>query len=326
MGAGRNDASGASKRKRKFSDRDVDKMFLCGCSPQILFAGTKSAREVRLTGVDEEGTVADSDLKREWDRLSEREKSRYGYERVTMRNLETLIRMKDRQIEKSKVRIGEEQELEAAAKAILEQEDLIKEKFKRVKVLGSKGEVELAFAILGQIETLKKNIEAEYRIPDTQRQMLICPVSGNKLARADTNERLRYHFEGKQYIGWKQCRETLRKLKEKFEGGSQRSSRRERSRSPDRRRHDSSDRRDRSRSRERRHRSRSRERRHRSRSRERHRSRHSRTRSRSRERKRHRSRSPKGYRIRHYDRDQDDSQDRFQRKRRSYSPSPPRSR
>lgn len=42
-------------------------------------------------------------------------------------------------------------------------------------------------------------------------------VSGNILSSAENEERIRCHFQGKQYLGWKAVRDKLKELKEKFE-------------------------------------------------------------------------------------------------------------
>lgn len=41
-------------------------------------------------------------------------------------------------------------------------------------------------------------------------------VAGNILSTAENEERIRCHFQGKQYLGWKACRDKLKELKEKF--------------------------------------------------------------------------------------------------------------
>lgn len=41
-------------------------------------------------------------------------------------------------------------------------------------------------------------------------------VSGNILSSAENEERIRCHFQGKQYLGWKAVRDKLKELKERF--------------------------------------------------------------------------------------------------------------
>lgn len=42
-------------------------------------------------------------------------------------------------------------------------------------------------------------------------------VSGNILSSAENEERIRCHFQGKQYLGWKAVRDKLKHLKEMFD-------------------------------------------------------------------------------------------------------------
>lgn len=42
-------------------------------------------------------------------------------------------------------------------------------------------------------------------------------VSGNILSSAENEERIRCHFQGKQYLGWKAVRDKLKVLKERYE-------------------------------------------------------------------------------------------------------------
>ena len=41
-------------------------------------------------------------------------------------------------------------------------------------------------------------------------------VSGNILSSAENEERIRCHFQGKQYLGWRAVRDKLKELKEKL--------------------------------------------------------------------------------------------------------------
>jgi hypothetical protein len=45
-----------------------------------------------------------------------------------------------------------------------------------------------------------------------KKHMIVCEVSGNFMNSTDNGDRLRCHFEGKQYQGWKQIREKLAQL------------------------------------------------------------------------------------------------------------------
>lgn len=41
-------------------------------------------------------------------------------------------------------------------------------------------------------------------------------VSGNILSSAENEERIRCHFQGKQYLGWRAVRDKLKELREKL--------------------------------------------------------------------------------------------------------------
>ena len=78
MGEGRNLKSEKqrSHRQRKFYDKEVDKMLLCGCSPYELFKNTRSE-------LGPNPCIPDENCKEQWDKLSQKEKDKYGYEYET---------------------------------------------------------------------------------------------------------------------------------------------------------------------------------------------------------------------------------------------------
>jgi LUC7 N_terminus len=44
-------------------------------------------------------------------------------------------------------------------------------------------------------------------------------ISGNIMSSADNEERIMCHFQGKQYLGWKACRDKVKELRAKFSAG-----------------------------------------------------------------------------------------------------------
>ena len=66
-----------------FDDPIIDRYFLCGCSPYELLKGTKSETMPQL---EREGYLKECSeaVKIEWDKLSQEEKDKYGFERETM--------------------------------------------------------------------------------------------------------------------------------------------------------------------------------------------------------------------------------------------------
>jgi len=108
MGSDRNmTGEEKEKNKRTFDSKDVDKTFLCGCSPWVLLGDTKSSTMLR----DGWDLVQDNFLKREWDELPQEEKDKYGFEYDTMKILENLVGQMDRRIAANKARLDEGNEL-----------------------------------------------------------------------------------------------------------------------------------------------------------------------------------------------------------------------
>ena len=56
------------------------------------------------------------------------------------------------------------------------------------------------------------------RCPSEKVSGNIMLVAGNILSTAENEERIRCHFQGKQYLGWKAVRDKLKELKERFAG------------------------------------------------------------------------------------------------------------
>ena len=298
--------------RRRFSDDDIDKFYLCGCSPYELFKNTKS-------DLGENPKVIDEGCKAEWDALSQEEKDKYGYEYDTWQFLEKLVVDVDRKIWKNRQRTGDPgiDAYRDDAHRVLDIDDSILEMLHQVEQYASQGEIERAMQLQTQINVNFQLRSDLLKVPESQKKLLVCPVSGNLVSSADNDDRLRCHFVGKQYKGWKRIRAFLKKYRENpppQATGSKRKEdlkpeprdrKRQRSRSPRYNRSRSNERshvrgrdrernrgRDRDRERERdRDRTRDRDRdrdRHRSRERYRERSRKSRRRSRSRDRSRDR--------------------------------------
>eukprot|EP00466_Bigelowiella_natans_P016492 jgi/Bigna1/87337/estExt_fgenesh1_pg.C_190089 len=311
------------KMQRHFWDDDVCKHFLVGIRPHELFKNTKS----EIPEVYEK--VYDLRAKDEWEALPQEQKDKYPYQWDTLDLLRRLIDDCDRKIVKLKERIAMEQKAKNEPKKLTEEEAKklgeiqveIENLSKKAEELGEQGDVEqaqmserneihsLKQALSTRVETLKGSAADIMRKPDDNRNpnrvMIVCEVAGVLMSNTDSESRLKSLYAGKQYQGWKKCRDFHKELKQKLEGKSRprppwpheegrdndrrdrdrgRSSRRrdrDRDRSRGRRRRDS-DRRDRDRDRDRR-RDRSRER-DRSRDRDRDSRRRRRDRSRSRSR------------------------------------------
>lgn len=214
MGAERNLApeQRTNRRRRHFSDPEVDKMYLVGCSPYELFKGTKSD----YFGPNPK--IVDDTCKEEWEKLSEHEKRRYGYEEDTRKFLMDMVRKVDNRISDNLARIKNEapDDIQANARKVVQLEDEMEELLKNLQALAEKGEVLMAFDLYKRVENLRAQRDKLYVVPDAQRRHLVCPISGNLILRSDSDERLLSHFTGKQYNGWKLVRAKLKELNEKL--------------------------------------------------------------------------------------------------------------
>ena len=85
------------------------------------------------------------------------------------------------------------------------------------EVLGLEGRVDEAQAAVSRCEGLRRemdNLQSKAlgvaRDKAGRKHMIVCDVSGNFMNSTDNGERLRSHFEGKQFQGWKLIRKKLK--------------------------------------------------------------------------------------------------------------------
>lgn len=210
-------------RKRHFSDSDVCKFYICGLSPYNLFKNTKSD----LGAYEKE---FDDDAKAQFQALSQEEKDKTGYEHELMVFLDRLVNQCDQKVKRHTDRIRQEQqaELKAVQTALSEEEMLrlgtIDEEIVTAEndaaMLGEAGRVDESMSTMARAEALKREASSLESKATTiskeavgRKHMIVCDVSGNFMNSTDNGERLRCHFEGKQYQGWKLIRDKLVELK-----------------------------------------------------------------------------------------------------------------
>mmetsp|Transcript_29386 Transcript_29386/g.71614 ORF Transcript_29386/g.71614 Transcript_29386/m.71614 type:complete len:320 (-) Transcript_29386:367-1326(-) len=223
MGAERNAAlEDREKLRRKFHDRSVCKHYLCGLCPYEVLAQTKSD-----VGEHKEGSEHNLRCKQEWEALSDEERKEYGYEYDLLEWLDKLVRQCNDNIAMSRKRIEENEDEKPAEKKLNEeeQEQVLKIQAEvddivaRAEKLGEEGEVEKSLALTNQAEVLKKQIQAIKQpiqiLPNTDRQLVVCEVSGNLLCSTDTEDRKQRHYAGRHYQGWSAIRAKLKDLTEK---------------------------------------------------------------------------------------------------------------
>uniref|UniRef100_A0A6U2Y012 Luc7-like protein 3 n=1 Tax=Lotharella globosa TaxID=91324 RepID=A0A6U2Y012_9EUKA len=222
MGAERNAAlEDREKYRRKFTDRTVCKHFLCGLCPYQMLDQTKSD-----VGEHKGGKEHDLRCKQEWESLSPEERKEYGFEYDLLEWLERLVRECDERIAASKRRIEEKEQEKPPEKKLNpeEQEKVLKltvemdELVAKAEALGEQGEVDKAMLVTTQVNGIKQQIKDITQpiqlLPNTDRQLVVCEVSGNLLCSTDTEDRKARHYAGRHYQGWMKIRAKLEELKE----------------------------------------------------------------------------------------------------------------
>jgi len=265
MGKARNVNLGEEVKARHFSDPDVCKFHLCGLCPYEMFKNTRSD-----LGGHPEDEEDDDKCKEEYDKLSDSEKRRYGYEKNLLEFLRRLVRQCDQRIESQKARqldtTVSQEEVERIAALERQMADLTA----KSEALAEEGEIDEAQKLIEEVERLKIQKEAIANAPMREKRMIVCDISGNLMSSTDNDERIDAHFQGKLYIGWKAVRDKVAEIEERERrrlappppppaAAADRSRDRSRERDRDRDRNDK-DRRDRSRDRRERDRDRDRDR------------------------------------------------------------------
>lgn len=188
-----------------------------------------------------------AECREEWNKLSDREKEQYGYERDLKRWLDRLRAELEKRKEANLARIKglqkkiysqqEQSSLDAMAKQI---EELLLE----AQNQGEQGDVDAAESLVEQAEgvrhqrnTLKNSLDNQAGGNVTKGLVqTICPVSG--LILNDEEARLRDHHSGRNYNAWKKVHEKHEELVELFSRRKHKlgkSERRSESRSPEHR-------------------------------------------------------------------------------------------
>ncbi|CAN0302771.1 unnamed protein product, partial [Ectocarpus sp. 12 AP-2014] len=216
-----------TNRSRKIWDDDICKPYLCGLCPYVDFRNTRSDLGEHPPNQDH-----DPDVKAQWDKLSEDEKDKYGYERDLMTYLMDLVVTCDRRVEKNKERLrleqGDDNVKDSQIARLIDMERVMSEKMELSEKQAEEGLVDEAQALLAEVARMREHKSAiEKQMAEkneNSKRDIVCEVSGNImlvsgniLSSAENEERIRCHFQGKQYLGWKAVRDKLKELKEKFE-------------------------------------------------------------------------------------------------------------
>lgn len=208
MGKQRDVAEDEKKAEMQFWDPKMDKMWLAGLSPHNLFVNTKS-------NLGHSDLEQDDKCKAVYDALPQEEKDKYGYEYDLMVFLQDMVKQCDLVIAKNKARIDRTIDLTPEE---VEKVAAIKEKIqllgKEMEELGENGQVDAAHALVIKIDELmkeKQTVELGLSRPGLvqtteKKVMFVCEVSGNFMCSTDNDVRLKNHYDGKQYKGWKLVR------------------------------------------------------------------------------------------------------------------------
>ncbi|CAN0215605.1 unnamed protein product, partial [Laminaria digitata] len=101
------------------------------------------------------------------------------------------------------------------------------EKMELSEKQAEEGLVDEAQALLAEVARMRDHKSAIERQMaeknENSKRDIVCEVSGNImlvsgniLSSAENEERIRCHFQGKQYLGWRAVRDKLKELKEKL--------------------------------------------------------------------------------------------------------------
>ena len=204
-----------------FTDDNVDKLYIAGCSPYHLFRGTPK-NEGYLRDVDKYAKlVCDEKLKAQYDVLPQEEKDKYGWEYEMFNLLEELIAKCDVRIVKARERIGDNSKKidDKVAERRAGWQSRIDSKMKASEEAGEAGDVDKCQALVTAAETLRTEMEKDLeqfrrdqsRFEGSQK---VCLISGAIIAAdASPENDACAHFSGRNFMAWKKIREVHETIK-----------------------------------------------------------------------------------------------------------------
>ena len=216
-------------KTRHFTDDNVDKFYVAGCSPYYLFRG-QPKNEGYLEEVDKYAKMlCDDVLRDQFAALPQEEKDKYGYEWDLYNLLEDLVKKCDVRIKKAQEKLGDEStkiqdkinERTAGWQARIDK--LMKES----EEAGEAGEVDKCQDLIKEAEALKAEMANDIKIFTREQSRFqgsqkVCLISGAVIAveakEDDGNLQNNAHFTGRNYNGWKAIREKLDDFKSRVGG------------------------------------------------------------------------------------------------------------
>jgi len=225
------DRNGDLDRRKvlKLGDKGVCPYFLRGLCPYLELEHTKASHEV--------GVCSDQhprDLKEEFDRLPDRQKEYYSSFRGWQRVLERIVADCDRRIDRSQMRLIENQKKDDNAGFGIEIGDVspeVKELAEKIQSVlreagkkGEEGDVDESLRLFSEAEELQRQLEELKKQPrisavsaqyakNTLQELKACEVCGALLNCHDSAVRLADHYSGKMHRGFKAIREKVEELR-----------------------------------------------------------------------------------------------------------------
>ena len=215
------DVAGSMDVEPDFADPQVDRYFLCGCSPYELLRGTKSEQ---LPQLEREGFLKERSetVRLRWEALPQEERDSYGYERDLFDLLTNLVEEHDRRISRLRERYERENsevpEISAEAKREVENKlDESNEMLVEAELLGEEGKPEAQAVAQQKAEALVKEAELleKKALPPGYKKQFVDDVSGLVYSSTDSEARFADLQKGKQYQAWAAIRAKLTEMREK---------------------------------------------------------------------------------------------------------------
>ena len=197
-----------------FHDRDVCKFYLCGLCPYTLFSATKSDLGKCPKPICD--TAEANSLKERYALLPQHEKDRDGYEYELYKFLENLIDTCDQRVNRNKKRAEKDMQVsdEILQKITSLETEIRSLSDQCISYVEVDDNIDEAQKLSKRIDTLRSELEVLSN-PKDHKMVTVCDVSGNFMSTKDNDERMRSHFEGKQYIGWKLIRDHYRQMRDR---------------------------------------------------------------------------------------------------------------
>lgn len=206
------------------TDPKVCRSYLAGSCPHDLFTNTKQD-----LGPCSKAHLPN--LKEEYDKASDEQKKKWGFEWDYQRDITRYVNDCDRKIDQAQRRLEKTgEEIRQTNNLLTQIGDLtrtLEAGLVEVQVLAETGAVNLAvqdFHKLKLVKTQKEDRERELKTlsdtsgPSGHQKLQVCDVCGAYLSRLDNDRRLADHFFGKMHLGYAQMRKEHERLGKELKG------------------------------------------------------------------------------------------------------------